>query len=74
MNCLVAHCPTAGCYMRVPVCALGSDAKPEFDPTLSIVVTCHSCGKEFREAASLLELAPQAAVTAKFQARRRVGL
>jgi hypothetical protein len=58
--------------MRVPVCALTSDVRPEFDPTLSIVVTCHSCGKEFREAAALLELAPQAAVTAKFQAQRRV--
>jgi hypothetical protein len=58
--------------MRVPVCTLASDARPEFDPTLSIVVTCHSCGKEFREEASQLELSPQGAVTAKFQARRRV--
>lgn len=71
MNCLVAHCPTAGCYMRLPVCTLASDVRPEFDPTLAIIVTCHSCGKEFREPASELELAPQGAVTAKFQAQRR---
>jgi hypothetical protein len=71
MDCLVAHCPTAGCFMRVPVCTLASDAKPEFDPTMSIVVTCPSCGKEFRELASLLDVAPQASVTARFQARRR---
>ena len=32
MNCLVAHCPTAGCYMRLPVCTLASDVRPEFDP------------------------------------------
>jgi RNase P subunit RPR2 len=72
INCLVAHCPTAGCYMRVPVCTLKSDTKPEFDPTLSIAVTCHSCGKEFREPASQLEFSPLGAVTGKFQAIRRV--
>jgi hypothetical protein len=44
---------------------------PEFDPTFYVVVTCHSCGKEFREPAVLLDLAPQAAVTGKFQARSR---
>ena len=72
MNCLVAHCPTAGCYMRVPVCTLNSDTKPEFDPTLSIKVTCQSCGKEFREMASHLDFSPQEQVTAKFVSRRRV--
>jgi hypothetical protein len=71
MDCLVAHCPTDGCYLRVPVCILGPDAKPEFDPTLSIVVTCPGCGKEFRELASLLEIFPQVNITAKFRSQRR---
>jgi hypothetical protein len=55
--------------MRVPVCILATDTMPEFDPTMYVVVTCHSCGKEFRELASLLDLLPQGAVTGKFQAR-----
>jgi hypothetical protein len=71
MNCLVAHCPTSGCYMRVPVCTLRSETKPEFDPTVSIVVVCPSCEKEFRELASLLELTPQSDVTGKFQSGPR---
>jgi hypothetical protein len=58
--------------MRLPVCTLASDVKPEFDPTVSVLVTCHSCGKEFREPASLLDFSPLANVTAKFQ-RRRIG-
>ncbi len=68
---LLAHCPTDGCYMRVPVCNLTSNIEPEFDPTLTIGVVCHGCGKEFREAASQLEIVPQANVTAKFQSIRR---
>jgi len=44
---------------------------PEFDPTFFVVVTCRNCGKEFRELASLLDLAPQGAVTGKFQARSK---
>jgi len=71
MNCLIAHCPTSGCYMRVPICTLATDIMPDFDPTLLVVVTCHSCGKEFREHASLLEICPQALVTGKFQVRRK---
>jgi hypothetical protein len=55
--------------MRVPICALESVTMPLFDPTLYVVVTCHNCGKEFRESASLLDLVPQAHVTGKFQAR-----
>ncbi len=69
MNCLVAHCPTSGCYMRVPICTLATDTMPEFDPTFYVVVTCHSCGKEFRELASLLDLASQSTITGKFLAR-----
>jgi hypothetical protein len=71
MHCLVAHCPTSGCYMRVPICTLATDIMPDFDPTLYVAVTCHSCGKEFRELASLLESSPQAAVTGKFLARHK---
>jgi transcription initiation factor IIE alpha subunit len=71
MNCLVAHCPTSGCYMRVPVCTLVSDVKPEFDPAVSMAVVCPSCEKEFRELASLLELSLLSEVTGKFQSRRR---
>jgi hypothetical protein len=71
MNCLVAHCPTSGCYMRVPVCILKPDTQPEFDPTVSVVVVCPSCEKEFRELASLLELTPQAEVTGKFHSGAR---
>jgi hypothetical protein len=71
MNCLVAHCPTSGCYMRMPICTLATDVMPEFDPTLHVAVTCHSCGKEFRELASQLELAHQADVTGKFLARHK---
>jgi hypothetical protein len=71
MNCLVAHCPTAGCYMRVPICTLATDVMPEFDPTMHVVVICHNCGNEFRELASLLDLTPQANVTGNFLARHR---
>jgi hypothetical protein len=71
MNLLVAHCPTQGCYMRVPVATVATDTAPEFDPTLYVVVICHSCGKEFRELASLLDLTPQSEVTGKFISRRR---
>jgi hypothetical protein len=70
MDCLVAHCPTSGCYMRVPVCTVSLGAKLDFDPTLYLVVTCHSCGQEFREPASSLERVPQAEVTGKFLAGR----
>jgi len=55
--------------MRVPICTLATDVMPDFDPTLAISVTCHSCGKEFSELASLLELLPQGSITGKFQAR-----
>ncbi len=71
MNCLVAHCPTSGCYMRVPVGLLATDLMPDFDPTLYVLVTCHSCGKEFRELASQLDLVPQGNVTGKFLARHK---
>jgi hypothetical protein len=57
--------------MRVPICTLKADTMPDFDPTLHVVVTCHNCGKEFRESASLLELSPQALVTGKFQVIRK---
>jgi len=70
MDCLVAHCPTSGCYMRVPICTVTAATKIEFDPTLYVVVSCPSCGQEFRELASLLDLTPQAEVTGKFQAGR----
>ena len=74
MKVLVAHCQTNGCYMRVPVCALNSDATPEFDPTLRIVVVCPNCGKEFHEPAAELELAVQTDVTGKIRiARTRVS-
>jgi hypothetical protein len=56
--------------MRVPVCTLTPGAKVEFDPTLYVVVSCSSCGNQFQELASLLDLSPQAEVTAKFQAGR----
>ena len=52
---------------------LATDIMPDFDPTLYMVVTCHSCGKEFRELASLLELVPQANVTGKFLARHKTS-
>jgi hypothetical protein len=67
---LVAHCPTPGCYMRVPVCALTMDTKVEFDPTTYVVVTCPSCGKEFREQGTLLDLSLQADVTGKMRLPR----
>jgi hypothetical protein len=67
MNCLIAHCPTLGCYMYVPVCTLKSETKPEFNPTTHIIVSCPSCGKEFRELTSLLEWSPVAEVTGKFR-------
>jgi hypothetical protein len=57
--------------MRVPVCMLATDVPPEFDPTLHVIVTCHSCGKEFREIASQLDLVPQGTVTGKFLARHK---
>jgi hypothetical protein len=50
---------------------LATTMMPDFDPTLYVLVTCHSCGKEFRELASLLELIPQADVTGKFLARHK---
>ena len=74
MNCLVAHCPTSGCYMRVPICTLATDTMPDFDPTMYVVVTCHSCGKEFRELAAQLELLPQGSVTGKFIARHKTAV
>lgn len=70
MDCLVAHCPTSGCYMRVPVCVVTTGAKLEFDPALSVAVTCPNCGHKFQEAASSLERCDQADVTGKFQAVR----
>jgi hypothetical protein len=57
--------------MRMPICTLATEIMPDFDPSLYVAVTCHSCGKEFRELASLLELTPQAAVTGKFLARHK---
>ena len=54
--------------MRVPVSKLATDTPPEFDPTLSVLVTCPSCGKEFRELASALDFSPPANVTGKFRA------
>jgi hypothetical protein len=57
--------------MRVPVCILATDIMPDFDSSLHVLVTCHSCGKEFRELASLLDLVPQASVTGKFLARHK---
>ena len=73
MNLLVAHCPTSGCYMRVPVATVACDTAPEFDSTMSVLVTCSSCGKEFREFASLLEFSPQSEVTGKFLSKRRAA-
>jgi hypothetical protein len=57
--------------MRVPVGLLATDLMPDFDPTLYVLVTCHSCGKEFRELASQLDLVPQGNVTGKFLARHK---
>jgi hypothetical protein len=54
--------------MRVPVCTLATDIAPEFDPTLTVLVICPSCGKEFRELASALDFSPPANVTGKFRA------
>ena len=34
--------------------------RPEFDPTLYVVVMCPNCQKEFRELASLLDWCPTA--------------
>ena len=70
MNCLVAHCPESGCYMRVPICNLASEKMPEFDPTLFVVVICPSCGKEFRELATFLDFCAQAEVTGRLRVRR----
>ena len=70
MHLLVAHCPTPGCYMRVPVCTLAAETKLEFDPTIYMVVTCPYCGKEFRELASLLEQSLQSDVTGKMRLPR----
>lgn len=56
--------------MRVPICTLSDGTKVAFDPTVYVLVACPSCGQEFRELASLLELTPQAEVTGKFQAGR----
>ena len=70
MDCLVAHCSTQGCYMRVPVCTVTTDAKLEFDPTLMVSINCPSCGQEIKELSSQLERARQEEVTAKFQAGR----
>jgi RNase P subunit RPR2 len=47
---------------------------PDFDPTMYVVVTCHSCGKEFRELAAQLELLPQGSVTGKFIARHKTAV
>jgi hypothetical protein len=71
MNCLVAHCQTSGCYMRVPICTIATDTMPEFVPTLHVAVVCPSCGNEFRELASALEMYPQGDVTAKIQLGRK---
>jgi len=71
MNCLVAHCPTLGCLFRVPIGTIATDKTPEFDATVQVVVTCPSCGKEFRELASELEFTPQAEITGKFISRRK---
>jgi len=46
------------------------DTKVEFDPTTYMVVTCPSCGKEFREQATLLDLSLQADVTGKMRLPR----
>lgn len=70
MDCLVAHCSTPGCYMRVPVCTVTPGAKLEFDPSLAVSLTCPGCGQEIKESASQLERAQQGEVTAKFQAGR----
>lgn len=70
MDCVIAHCSTPGCYMRVPVCSITPGAKLEFDPTLVVTVTCPSCGKEVKESASQLERARQEEITAKFQVGR----
>ncbi|MFC5862535.1 hypothetical protein ACFPT7_09560 [Acidicapsa dinghuensis] len=56
--------------MRVPVCTVAAGAKLEFDPKLTIVLVCPSCGQEVRESASQLERARQEEITAKFQAGR----
>ncbi len=70
MDYLVAHCPTSGCYMRVPVCTLVSDAKPAFDPAVFVLLVCPSCGKEFREPALELEISAATDVTGKFRVAR----
>lgn len=70
MDCLVAHCSTPGCYMRVPVCTVTAGAKLEFDPSLAIALLCPGCGEVIKEPASQLERARQEEVTAKFQAGR----
>ena len=52
---LVAHCPTFGCYARVPVVKLDSETRPDFDLTMQMVVLCPNCQKEFYEPATSLD-------------------
>jgi hypothetical protein len=56
--------------MRVPVCTLTTDASVEFDPTVFVAVVCPSCGKEFRELASSLDLSLRTDVTGKMRLAR----
>ena len=55
---LIAHCPRFECKKSQPVSHIAAVHRPEFDPTLYVVVVCASCGQEFRELASALDWSP----------------
>ena len=57
---LIAHCPTNGCNTRIPISRVPMEERPEFDPTLYVVLICPNCQQEFRELASLLDWCPTA--------------
>jgi hypothetical protein len=70
---LVAHCPTFGCYWQIPVVKLPTEKRPEFDPSMYMVVFCPNCRKEFDELASALGHSLKAIQAGKYPTEHGTG-